>query len=253
MTAMGRDFYEQKSPIEALRAYLRANESLYDRLKNNALKRFILKNLSPIRDKMVLEVGAGGGIWTRFWLDNGARVTSIDIHSPILLGNKMWNPEADFLVADGTTVKFTAKFDIISAKDVIEHIIDDEMFLANMSGHLEDGGHLFINTQNFLSINYLVEGGYNFLIRRNRDWCGWDPTHVRFYNFRQLSAKLRRAGLKPVKWFGTYHFPYRFLSALILKRVIERPYLQLVELLNLNDKFPFNLFGWNIGVIAKKQ
>ena len=143
------------------------------------------------------------------------------------------------------------KFGIIFAKDLIEHIPDGEAFLQNMANHLKEDGYLIITTQNSLSLNYFIEGGYNFL-RGNSGWLGWDPTHLRFYNFRNLRRKLKEAGFTPIKWWGTYHFPYRFLSKLLLRRSIEWKGFQLVELLNLNDRWPFCFTGWNIGAIAKK-
>lgn len=248
---VGKTFYDYQDPEEALKAYLKANDSLYDRLKNEALRKFLRKNLFPIEGNTVLDVGAGGGIWTKFWLDEGAEVTALDMRSPILEGNKIWNPRAEFVEGDATTVNLGRKFDIIFAKDLIEHIPNDEAFLQNMAEHLKEEGYLIITTQNSLSLNYLVNGGYHFLLG-NKGWCGWDPTHLRFYNFRQLKKELRKAGLVSLKWFGTYHLPYRFLSRLLLRRLVEWKGFHLVELLNLNDKFPFNFTGWNIGVIAKK-
>ena len=248
---MSKSFYDYQSPEEALKAFLKVHDNLDDRMRERALKRFFKKNLPSVSGKEVLDVGAGGGIWTRFWLDEGARVTALDMHSPILLGNKMWNPEAEFVKADATRVKLGKEFDIIFAKDLIEHIPDDEVFLQNMADHLKEDGYLFITTQNSLSLNYFIDGGYNFLLG-NMCWCGYDPTHLRFYNFRKLNRKLNKAGLIPFRYWGTYHFPYRFLSRLFFKRIIEWKGFQLVDLLNLNAVFPFNLTGYNIGVIAKK-
>lgn len=247
-----RTFYDYEDPEGALKAYLRANDTLYDHLKNEALRKFLRKNLFPIKGETVLDVGAGGGIWTKFWLDEGAKVTALDLHSPILEGNKIWNPEAEFVEDDAATVNLGKEFDIIFAKDLIEHIADDEAFLQNMADHLKEEGYLIITTQNSLSLNYLIEGGYHFLLG-NKSWCGWDPTHLRFYNSRQLDRKLRQAKLIPVKWWATYHLPYRFLSRLLLRRLVEWKGFHLVELLGLNDKTPFNFTGWCIGIIAKKK
>lgn len=245
-------FYDYQDPKEALEAYLKANDTLYDRLKNKALRKFLCKNLQPFTSKTVLDVGAGGGVWTRFWLNEGARVTALDLRNPILEGNKMWNPEAEFVEGDATTFNLGRRFDIIFAKDLIEHISSDECFLRNMANHLDEDGYLIITTQNSRSLNYLCENGYN-LIKGNNNWRGWDTTHLRFYNFAQLSRKLNEAGLVPIKWFGTYHFPYRLFSRILLRKLIEWKGFHLVDLLCLNDKFPFHVTGWCIGVIARKN
>ena len=112
-----------------------------------------------------------------------------------------------------------------------------------MANHLEKDGYLIITTQKSYSLNYLIEGGYNFL-GGNRGWCGWDSTHLRFYDPYQLNNKIKQAGLVSFKWFGAYHFPHRFLSRLLLKRLIEWKGFHLVGLLNLSDKLPFYFIGW---------
>lgn len=248
---MSKTFYDAKGTNEALRLYLKANDTVYDHLKNKALKRFLLKYLSPIKDKKILEVGSGGGIWTRLLLAEGAKVTAVDLHSAVLDGNKKLNPGAKFVFGDATNIQLGEKFHIILAKDIIEHILEDDTFLKNMRDHLCNGGHLLVTTQNSFSLNYLIEGGSNF-IHGNKNWCGWDPTHIRFYNYFSLKDKLKKAELTPIKWWGTYHFPYRYLTRKILRRLIEWKGFHLVELLNLNDKFPFSLTGWGIGVLVKK-
>ena len=37
---------------------------------------------------------------------------------------------------------------------------------------------------------------------------GWDPTHIRFYNPKQLCQLLMNAGFYQVKIVGTYFIPY---------------------------------------------
>jgi len=247
-----KTFYDYQKPEEALEAYIKANDNLYDRMKKHSLIIFLRKSLSPIEGKAVLDVGSGGGIWTKFWLEEGAKVTALDLRKPLIMGNEIWNPQAEFVQGDATTAKLGKKFDIIFAKDIIEHVPNDEDFLQNMAKHLKDGGCLFLTTQNSFSLNYYIEGGYNFL-RGNRKWCGWDKTHLRFYNSRNLTSKLRKAGLTPIKCWGTYYFPYRFLSRLLLRTLVEWKGFYLPELMNLNDKFPFNITGWNIGVLSEKE
>jgi len=107
-----------------------------------------------------------------FLLRGGARVTCIDTCEQILKGNAKLHPQAKFILADATTVKLDEKFNLIFAKDVIEHIQDDRQFLKNMNRHLQNKG-LIINTQNSWSLNYLVQGIYHFL-RGDKTWCGWD-------------------------------------------------------------------------------
>ena len=245
-----KTFYDYENPRKALEAFLNAHDTLEDRMRDAALRRFLMKHLSPIENKTVLDVGAGGGIWTRFWLEKRAKVTALDKHHPILEGNRLWNPEAEFVEADAVTVELGRKFDIIFVKDMIEHVPDDVGLLTNMVKYLKSDGYLFLTTQNSLSLNYYLEGGYHYLIG-DMGWLGYDPTHVRFYNPITLGRKLKLARLQPVKYWGTYHLPYRFETEAIFGRIIESKFFHLVELLSLNSCFPFNRTGYNIGVLTK--
>ena len=101
-------------------------------------------------------------------------------------------------------------FDLVVMKDVLEHVTDDEALLEHAARSLVQGGRLVVSTQNSLSLNYLLEGGYQKVIRGNHTWCGWDSTHMRFYTPMNLSSKLRRAGFVCDSWRSVYIVPYKF-------------------------------------------
>jgi len=244
-------FYEADTPEEAVRRYLKANETLYDRIKNKVIKEVMYSSLDCWKGIRVLEVGAGGGIWTDFFIKQGTELTCVDSFEQILKGNASLHPQANFILGDATTIKLKEKFHFIFAKDIIEHIEEDINFLRNMNKHLIEDGLLLINTQNSFSLNHLIEGGWAFL-RGNKKWCGWDPTHVRFYNTWILKQKLNSAGFKIIKQFGCYYFPYRFISSKLFGEVKENKIFHLVEISGLYDKFPFSFTGWNIGLLAIK-
>lgn len=245
-------FYGATRPEEALRLYLAGHDELYGRVYIATIKRALASVWPNLSSRAILEVGCAGGIWTEFFLAQGARVTGVDVLEPILEANRRRNPRATFVLGDATTVSIPTRFDLVFGKDVIEHIQDDRRFLQNMSRHLKDGGLLLLTTQNSLSLNFLLQGTYHYLVRRNRDWCGWDPTHVRFYNFVSLRRKLRAAGFQPIKWFGSYYFPYRLFAEHFGRRW-ESEIFCAIERSPLYDKFPLGVLGWDIGVIAIKR
>jgi len=246
-----KSFYEEKNPEAALSIYLKSHQNLYDDIKVLTIKRVLSRFYPQLSNLEILEIGPGGGIWTKYFLEKGAKVTAVDISEPILEANQTNNPGAKFILGDATTIKINKKFDLIFAKDVIEHIQDDEKFLENMNAHLKKNGRIFISTQNNFSKNYLIQSWFH-KFKGNRKWLGWNPTHIRFYNFISLKSKLAKAGLKPEKWFGSYYFPYRILAERLKMDKIQKIFC-LIELINLYNKFPFSLIGWSLGVIAKKS
>jgi 2-polyprenyl-6-hydroxyphenyl methylase/3-demethylubiquinone-9 3-methyltransferase len=250
---MVKSFYQAETPEEALEIYFKSKNEIYGRMKDRIMEKLLCDTYKadPWNSLKVLEVGAGGGTWTEFFLGKGASVTCVDTSEQILKGNAKLHPQANFILADATTVRLEDEFDLVFAKDVIEHIPKDEEFLRNMNRHLKNGGLMIINTQNSWSLNYLIQGGYHRL-KGDKNWCGWDPTHVRFYNFASLRRKLKAAGFKTTRWAGSYYFPYRILSGRLgIKTGLK--FFNGVELLHLYDKPLFNITGWNIGVVAEKR
>ena len=247
-----KSFYEAETPEEALEIYFQSDSELYGQIKNRVIEESLCaiygKDLWP--NLKVMEVGAAGGIWTEFFLKKGASVTCIDTSEQILKGNAKLHPQANFVLADAATVALKTEFDLVFAKDVIEHIRNDGEFLRNMNRHLKDDGRIMLITQNSWSLNYLIQGSYHFL-RGDKNWYGWDPTHVRFYNAVSLRRKLKAAGFQPGRWFGNYYFPYRILQdRLGINAGLK--FFNGIELLHLYDKPPFSVTGWSIGVVARK-
>jgi len=250
---MEKTFYQAKTPEEAIEIYFQGENELYAKIKNRVIEEMLegIYNINAWHSLNILEVGAGGGIWTEFFLNKNTNVTSIDVNEQILKGNANLHPKAKFVLGNAATVKLNEKYDFIFAKDIIEHIEDDEKFLKNMNSHLEDGGLIMINTQNSWSLNFLIQGSYHLLMG-DKNWCGWDFTHLRFYNKKSLKRKLEKTGFRPIKWFGSYYFPYKIITGrLKIREMLLKPFC-LLEFLGLYDNVPFNFLGWNIGVVAKK-
>ena len=142
------------------------------------------------------------------------------------------------------------RFDIVFAKDIVEHVPEDQQLLRDLGESQGSGGLLILSTQNSLSLTYLIEGSYQRFWRGNKRWMGWDQTHVRFYTPADLHQKLRQAGYRTDRWAGVYIVPYDLLSWLtLLKLRIEIQSLHHIDL-TIGRVFPFNRLGWNVVVSA---
>src|SRR3989344_35359 len=180
-----KSFYEITNSEEALNYYFDGYDNIYGKLKLNKTQKLI-KEFKKLKTARVLDVGCCCGIYTKFFIDNGAKVTGLDINKVFLEANKKINPLANFVLGDAATIDLKEKFDLIFASDIIEHIDNTQAFLKNMNKHLKVGGLLFLNTQNSFSLNYLMEGLLYFWLHGKKGFLGWGPTHIRFYNFISL-------------------------------------------------------------------
>lgn len=225
----------------------------------NATKNAIFARLLPadLRGRRVLDYGAGGGWFTVLCAGRGAEVVAVDAEAAALRAGALYarraGVEARCTFIQATSLPEDAgPFDVVLAKDVIEHVEDDATLLRRFAAVQPPDGLLIVSTQNALSLTFAVEGFYYRVWRGQRDWCGWDPTHVRFYTPRSLARRLRGAGYTPTARRGIYIVPYRILTYLLLfRRWIELPALRYVDLW-LGGWFPLNLFGWDIVVAARK-
>lgn len=252
-------FYKPDSPRDTLTTYLDSHDNLYDQTRVAVTRKFLLEHL-PLNSMNVLDIGCGGGIWSAFFAARVSYLTCCDIRAHVLEAAKLYVSEKveedrlsriDWVTCEPTAAEFPRKFNFVFAKDVIEHVKDDLGFMNDLNAMLDTDGYAYIATQNSRSLNFLIEGAYQRAIG-NKDWCGWDPTHERFYNARSLESVARKSRFSVVAWHGMYHFPYRFLSRLVLRRLVEHPCFHIGER-RAGTRWPWSKTGWAIGVLLRKE
>ncbi|MDQ7824937.1 MAG: methyltransferase domain-containing protein [Candidatus Eremiobacteraeota bacterium] len=239
----------------ALAFYLEQQKKPYSRVKTA----FIRELLGPLEGKRVLDFGCGGGVFAIYSARSGARSTvAVDAQAETLQIARLHASREgveralQFIEGDSLVpVKDQEKFDAVVMKDVLEHVIDDRALLSDAAGILAPGGSLVIATQNSFSLNWLIEGSYRRLVEKNRAWCGWDPTHVRFYTPWSLMGKLGDAGLAVNAWRSAWIIPYRWPPW------AEKPPLTLEGFSAFDGVagrvFPFSIAGWNIIARAARR
>jgi 2-polyprenyl-6-hydroxyphenyl methylase/3-demethylubiquinone-9 3-methyltransferase len=242
-----------KNYEENLKIYLSQQNKCYSRVKNS----FIIELLGEVRGKDFLDYGCGCGFFLIETAKKGAIVTGVDaeegaINTAGFYAEKEGLKDKCTLISGEYMPELKEKyFDIILIKDVIEHVRDDETLLHRGAELLKPDGFMVLSTQNSFSLNYLIEGTWEKFIKGKKDWCGWDETHLRFYNPKSLKKKLKTAGLKPVAWRSAYIIPHKFPSFFKGKKFIRIDALSIIDKI-FGKIYPFNLTGWNITVKAMK-
>ncbi len=241
---------------KGLEQYLKLGDLPFNKTKF----RLFLRLAGDVRGKRVLDYGGGAGIMAVPLAKAGADTTLVDAEANALRTARFY-AEREHVTESVKTVhseRFPEtlrdnRYDLVIAKDIIEHIDRDQEFLSDLAGCQEKGGRLLLSTQNDLSLNYILEGSYQKYWCKNNNWRGWDQTHLRFYNYKTLTEKLEAAGYRPVKWAGVFIIPYSILSWVFLLKVqINLPSLRFFDLA-FGSMFPFNRLGWNIIVSAEKR
>jgi 2-polyprenyl-6-hydroxyphenyl methylase / 3-demethylubiquinone-9 3-methyltransferase len=245
-----------QDPEQVLRGCMEQQSKPYSRVKT----RHIFDLLGCLKGARLLDYGCGAGYFSILSAKAGAAcVVGVDAEADALAAARHFADQEGvsdhcfFVCGDRLPSSLTqAPFDIVLIKDVIEHVEDDDSLLQSAAGVLVPGGAIVVSTQNKLSLNYLTEGLHHRIARHEKNWYGWDPTHLRFYTPRILERGLKKAGMKCVAWRSAYILPYKLPPLpFSQKQFFRMDSLSLLDSV-LGKQFPFNRLGWNIMVKAIK-
>jgi 2-polyprenyl-6-hydroxyphenyl methylase/3-demethylubiquinone-9 3-methyltransferase len=246
----------EEDAAKALDQYLRLGDKVYNQTKF----KLFMALAGDVKGKRILDYGGGAGILAIPLAKAGASVVLVDAEANALRTAQLYAAR-EGVEASIQTIRSLAfpasltreRFDIVIAKDIVEHVEEDQQFLLDVSRCQDPSGMLILSTQSSQSLNYLIEGTYQKYWRGNRDWRGWDQTHVRFYTPASLRRRLAIADYRPDRWASVFLVPYNLPSwLLLLKADIELPALHYLDLW-LGRVFPFNRWGWNIIVRARRK
>ena len=142
--------------------------------------------IKKCRGEKVLDAGCGPGIYTRFLLSRGFKVTSIDLSVGMLKEAKKRVPKGRFYPMSVTKLKFPARrFDGVFCSAVLLHLNDDEANRAIKEFYrvLKPGGLLFISTKmgRKQTVKVYPDGTKRF---------------IHFYMFKFLKDSLEKAGFE---------------------------------------------------------
>lgn len=186
----------ERSPLEATgtRPFCARYQQYLYRLKEAAIMRVLRPVRARVRGASVLNVGCGWGYFEPFFARLGAaEVAGADFVASAIEQLKARRPEFEYHCADLTGELPESlrerRFDLVTALDVLYHIVDDAAFeraLANLCTLCRPGG-LFLWT----------DAPY----RRN------DPTqpHCRYRDLGAYRRVFERHGVEPMRSAPMYH------------------------------------------------
>lgn len=164
----------------------------------------------PLEGKTALDVGCGAGLLAEPLARLGANVTAIDA-APELVETAKAHAAGQGLAIDYRAMAVEAldgRFDLVTAMEVIEHVVDPAAFLKSLAARLASGGLLILSTPNrtaasrFLMIT--IAEGFGQIPKGTHD-------HGRFITPEEMQVMLADAGLHCIDVEGIAFSPTRGL------------------------------------------
>jgi SAM-dependent methyltransferase len=119
--------------------------------------------LTDLAGHSVLDIGSGTGIWLNFWHQHGAScVVGLDFAQPSIDRLRKRFPNDLIVPCDVSVAPLplpdTMRYDVISAFDVLLHIVDPNSFrraIENLAHHCTPGGWLIISDPILQDLGYI--------------------------------------------------------------------------------------------------
>lgn len=154
----------------------------------HALERLVT-TVAELPVHSVLDVGCGSGQNLRALAASGIySLAGIDVSDKALERARVAVPDADLYCMDVQLQKLETQFDLVMSLQVVEHVPDDLALLRNIR---------------LMSKRYVIIATMEGKMRPSESRIG----HLRNYSSAELTAKLRSAGLKPIRVEG-WGFPF---------------------------------------------
>jgi ubiquinone/menaquinone biosynthesis C-methylase UbiE len=246
------EFWDQKKDIEEV-------YSNSDRVSRN------LMAVVDLRDKKILEVGAGTGRDSFPMLEQGGRIFQLDysINSLTIMKRIADEQSLDVSIVGGDTFQLPfpdETFDVVFHQGLLEHFrpVQALSLLRENVRVLKRGGLLLVDVPQRYHIYTLVK---HFLIAINKWFAGWE----REFSAPELRKEMERCGLTIVRTYGEWMYPsffYRASREVLRKAGIRLPLYPKIPLLHslrrkvresLRDRIVAINTALSVGVIGQKS
>jgi len=155
---LAKDWWNPNGKFKPLHLFNPARISF---IKNKLISHFNLKSNSkkPLKNLKILDIGCGGGLLCEPLSRLGAIITGIDASKNNIeiakLHSKGMGLKIQYINSSPEKLDFKNKFDVILNMEVVEHVMDVNLFIKNCSYLTKKNGIMFVATINKNLKSYL--------------------------------------------------------------------------------------------------
>lgn len=202
-------------------------------------------------NKVVLEVGSSTGYMTRAFLNNGCSVDIVEINREATekTSKKIRRVFNESIENEKLFDQLPKDYDFIIMADVLEHLVNPEVALINLSHVANQNTQLLVSMANIagwaMRKRLFFKGDFEY-----QDSGLLDKTHLHFYTVNTLPKILSNSGWKAEKNIGTIiRLPF---EGVISKIPIFGIFLKKLIYSIFAEKFK-NLSYYHFLIVAKKR
>jgi 2-polyprenyl-6-hydroxyphenyl methylase/3-demethylubiquinone-9 3-methyltransferase len=149
-SALAAEWWNPKGPFGALH---RMNPVRLQYIREKALAHFGARSAKPLGDIATLDLGCGGGLVSAPLARMGAKLTAIDASAEAIGAARAYADQTgldiDFQCTTAEALAESgAKFQLVTALEIVEHVADVNAFLNAASALVAPGGLLILSTIN---------------------------------------------------------------------------------------------------------
>jgi 2-polyprenyl-3-methyl-5-hydroxy-6-metoxy-1,4-benzoquinol methylase len=180
------------------------------------LLEMLSKAKPAVADKVrVLDLGCGNGCLSHLMAEQGCEVVGIDLSEGGIAIARRTFPECNFIQGDIYDLPddwLLDSFDIVTAVEVIEHLMFPRELVRYAQKCLKPGGRLILTTpyHGYLKNLALAVSG-----KMDKHFTAlWDMGHVKFFSVATLTALLQSEGYRDIQFKFAGRAPYLWKSML---------------------------------------
>ena len=177
----------------------------------NPLRLHYINDRVGLKDKVVLDVGCGGGILAESMASLGARVMGVDLGEAPLAVAKLHLKESGQKVeyrkisAEDLALEKPESYDVVTCMEMLEHVPDPSSTIEACAKLVKPGGQVFFSTINRNPKSWLLaivgaEYVLNLLPRGTHEY-------MKFIKPSELERWARHAGLTIREFIGMHYNP----------------------------------------------
>ena len=185
---------------------------LWDEIRAQEMIQTFNELVGPVDGARILDVGVGrGGAARELWQRGAfASYLGIDLSSEALAQAATNNadiPRLTYTVMNASALDVpSASIDLIYAREIIEHLTEQEAMLAECARVLAPGGRMILSSPNRDSLHLRM----NRMLGHEDFQCCLD--HIHELTFKECRTMIHQAGLEMVKARGVFLMPYWGIS-----------------------------------------